>query len=47
MVFGSTFVAQDEETARNIMASEKARTAVTLKGDKYSCEGTLSGGANA
>lgn len=43
-VFGNTFVSANEEVARNISSGNQARAAVTLRGDKYGTEGTLSGG---
>lgn len=47
-VFGNTFVAEDEETAKKVAFYNDFGkfNCVTLKGDKYSAVGTLEGGFN-
>ena len=45
-VFGNWFVAEDEETAKKVaFANDYGKfNCVTIKGDKYSPQGTLEGG---
>ncbi len=47
-VFGNTFVADDEETAKKVAFNNDfgKYNCVTLKGDKYNPMGTLEGGFN-
>ena len=46
MVFGTTYVAENEECAKKVAFNKdvQARVCVTLKGDKYDPRGTLHGG---
>jgi structural maintenance of chromosome 2 len=47
-VFGNTFIAEDEETAKKIAYYNDYGkfNCVTIKGDKYNPMGTLEGGFN-
>jgi len=47
-VFGTTFIADDKETAKLISLENNVQrfNCVTLEGDSYRSDGVLSGGAN-
>jgi len=48
-IFGSTFVAEDTETAKKVAMENPIQkfNCVTLKGDLYRCDGALTGGMAA
>ena len=46
LVFGGTFICEDNDTAKRISAGNQPFACVTLLGDTYRTDGVLGGGAN-